>query len=167
MIVLQKLAVRMALRADADDPDLAKARRSVDRLEPRFRLARGVTVTENVIAGVHVRRYTSGGKTPGVVVHFHGGAYFCGSSLMARRYSRIVAQGGPDMVSVDYRLAPEHPYPAALDDALAVYRTLSAEPIVVVGDSAGGGLALALVQLVREQGLPMPLGLAPIFPWPT
>jgi epsilon-lactone hydrolase len=165
MSVMQRGAVFFAQRAATRDLDLAKARQTTLAMERRFRLARGVTTSKDTIAGVPVRRYSSGGGTPGVVLHLHGGAYFCGSSNMARRYTAIVADGGPDLVSADYRLAPEHPYPAALDDAHAVYCALSDEPIVVVGDSAGGGLALALVQRVRDEGRPVPVGLAAIFPW--
>jgi monoterpene epsilon-lactone hydrolase len=134
-------------------------------MERTFRLARGISETEESIAGVPVRRYSSGGNSPGVVLHLHGGAYYCGTSKMGRCYSRIAAHGGPDLVSVDYRLALEHPYPAAVDDALAVYQALLPKPVVVAGDSAGGGLALALVQRIRDEGLAMPVGVAPIFPW--
>ncbi len=165
MRVLQRLVVTLTLRADSQEPDITKSRQAVAIMERSFRLARGVAVTEETIAGVPVRRYTSGGARPGLVLHLHGGAYYCGTSKMGRRYSRIVAHGGPDMISVDYRLAPEHPYPAALDDALAVYRALLPGPVVIVGDSAGGGLALALVQRIRDDALPMPVGLAPLFPW--
>jgi acetyl esterase/lipase len=165
MTVLQKLIVTFTQRSADREVDLVKARRSVSAIERRFRVPSDVTVTEAVVGGVPVRRYTSGKRTEGVVLHLHGGAYFCGSSMMAARYSAVVANGGPDVVSVDYRLAPEHPYPAALDDAFHVYAALSADPVVVAGDSAGGGLALALVQRVRDEDLPMPAGLAVFFPW--
>ena len=165
MRVAQRAVIAVTLRADAREPNIPASRRSTDLMERSFRLARGVSVVADTVAGVPVRRFSSGGHTPGVVLHLHGGAYYCGSSRMGRRYSRIVADGGPDMVSVDYRLAPEHPYPAGLDDAFAVYAALCGQPIVITGDSAGGGLALALTQRVRDAGLPMPVGLAPIFPW--
>lgn len=169
MTVLQSVVVKIAARMESVESVVSAGRRSTAVSERAFRLARGVRVSRSWVAGVQVRRYTSGSTsaagTEGVVLHLHGGAYFCGSSRMAHRYSAIVADGGPDMVSVDYRLAPEHPYPAALDDALAVYRELSSVPIAVVGDSAGGGLALALAQRVRDEGLPLPVALAPLFPW--
>ena len=163
--MMQKVIRFLTLRADNGEIDVAASRRTVARMERRLRLSRGVTAIEEQVAGVPVRRYSSGGTTPGKVLHLHGGAYFCGSSQMGRRYSGVTTDGGPDMVSVDYRLAPEHPYPAALEDAIAVYRALATEPVAVVGDSAGGGLALALVQRVRDEGLPLPVGLAVYFPW--
>jgi epsilon-lactone hydrolase len=165
MKVLQKITVTTTLWTDGREPNIAKSRQSVGFMERCFRLPRGVTVTEESIAGVGVRRYSSAGTSPGVVLHLHGGAYYCGTSNMGRCYAKIAAHGGPDLVSVDYRLAPEHPYPAGLDDAIAVYRALLTEPIVVAGDSAGGGLAVALVQRVRDEGLAMPVGVAAIFPW--
>lgn len=166
MRVFQKVALAITQAAGRREPNVAASRKGVDLMERSFRLARGVTVTEDQVAGVHVRRFTSGGRTPGLVLHLHGGAYYCGTSMMGHRYSRVTADGGPDMVSVDYRLAPEHPYPAALDDACAVYLELvGSGPIVVMGDSAGGGLALALVQRLRDEGHPLPVALAPLFPW--
>jgi len=165
MKALQRLAVALTLLADRGTLNIRKSRQAVTLMERRFRLARGVKVVEGSLAGLSVRRFSSDGALPGVVLHLHGGAYYCGTSAMGRCYSLISAHGGPEMISVAYRLAPEHPYPAALDDAMAVYRALLPAPIVVVGDSAGGGLALALVQRVRDEGLPMPAGVAPIFPW--
>lgn len=165
MTVLQKAAVTVALLAGRGEPNIPKSRQAVALMERHCRLARGVEMTEDSLAGLSVRRFTSGGDFPGVVLHLHGGAYYCGSSAMGRCYSVVSACEGPEMVSIDYRLAPEHPYPAALDDALAAYRALLPSQIVVVGDSAGGGLALALVQRVRAEGLPMPVGVLANFPW--
>jgi len=137
--------------------------------EKTARLARirGVDVTEERIAGVRVLRLSSGGGARGTVLAFHGGAYVVGVpealSIPAAR------NGGPDVISVDYRLAPEHPFPAARDDAMAVYRalleTVGADKLAVMGDSAGGGLALTLLQAVAAEGLPMPAALIAMFPW--
>jgi epsilon-lactone hydrolase len=99
------------------------------------------------------------------LLYFHGGGFFFGS-LQSHRHlvSRLAAAAGVTALSVDYRLAPEHPFPAALDDALAAYRVLLAQGfpptgIVIAGDSAGGNLAAAVVLNIRDEGLPTPGGL--------
>lgn len=130
----------------------------------------GIAITEEVAGSVDVVRFSSGGSHDGVVLYLHGGAYVLGNARMAKGAARsICSQDGPDVVSVEYRLAPEHPYPAALDDSVAVYRELihryGVDRIVVAGESAGGGLALALLQKVRELDLPQPAGLLLEFPW--
>ena len=159
------LFVNRRLAKNSDSGDVEAGRKSLTTAEKLMRLARGVTVSEEVIGGVPVRRYSSGSTKKGVLLHVHGGAYVGGSSLAARAYTRTVAETGHDMVSVDYRRPPEHPYPAAVDDSLAVYRALSSEPVIVMGESAGGGLTLALVQRIRDEKLPMPVGTVPVFPW--
>jgi epsilon-lactone hydrolase len=103
----------------------------------------------------------------GDVMFLHGGAYVLGSADthkgLAARYA--LASGAVFNV-VDYRLAPEHPYPAALDDIMAAWSALDhSKPVALVGDSAGGGLALATAIACRDQRLPMPLALAMISPW--
>lgn len=106
-----------------------------------------------------------------VVLYLHGGAYILGSLTSHRELvARLCAAAGVRGLQIDYRLAPEHVFPAALDDALAAYRWLLAngtkpEHIVLGGDSAGGGLSLALLQVVRDQHLPMPAGVILISPW--
>ncbi len=97
-----------------------------------------------------------------VVVHFHSGGYLLGSAHGYRSFgSFLSAACGCRVLMVDYRLAPEHPFPSATEDALAVYRWtleqgLAPSNIVVCGDSAGGGLALAALQAIRDAGLPRP-----------
>ncbi|GLV60589.1 hydrolase [Dictyobacter sp. S3.2.2.5] len=106
-----------------------------------------------------------------VVLFFHGGAYMLGSLASHREIvARLSAAAGVRSLQVDYRLAPEHVFPAALDDALTAYSWLLAhgtkpEHIVIAGDSAGGGLSLALLQVVRDQHLPMPAGVVLLSPW--
>lgn len=106
-----------------------------------------------------------------VVLFFHGGAYVLGSLTSHRELvARLSATAGVRSLQVGYRLAPEHVFPAALDDALTAYRWLLAhgtrpEQIVLAGDSAGGGLGLALLQVVRDQHLPMPAGAVLLSPW--
>ena len=97
-----------------------------------------------------------------VVLYFHGGGYTIGSIPAYRDHTaRLSAMTGVRTLSVGYRLAPEHPFPAALEDALEAYEWLlvqgmSPERIVLAGDSAGGGLALATMVALRDQGRPLP-----------
>lgn len=106
-----------------------------------------------------------------VVLYFHGGGYNIGSVESHRSMlTHLAARSGARVFAVDYRLAPEAPYPAAVDDALAAYRGLldaGTDParVVVAGDSAGGGLALGLLVRVRAGELAMPAGAAVLSPW--
>lgn len=106
-----------------------------------------------------------------VLLYLHGGGYVIGSIASHRHL--VVALGaaaGVSTLAIDYRLAPEHPFPAAVDDALTAYRWLlgqgfEAGNIAVAGDSAGGGLTVALLVAIREAGLPQPAGAVAISPW--
>ena len=105
------------------------------------------------------------------LLYFHGGAYIFGSTRThAELIARLALATPARTLAPEYRLAPEHPFPAAIEDAVSVYRTLlasGADPkrIVVAGDSAGGGLTLALLQKLREAGDPLPAGAALLCPW--
>ncbi|MFF4276825.1 alpha/beta hydrolase fold domain-containing protein [Streptomyces sp. NPDC001536] len=105
------------------------------------------------------------------VLYLHGGGYTVGSPTTHRALAaHLAAAVGVPVYVLDYRLAPEHPYPAAVDDAAAAYRALldtgiDPQRLTVAGDSAGGGLALALMLRLRETGMPMPAALALISPW--
>lgn len=105
------------------------------------------------------------------VLYLHGGGYTVGSPTTHRALAaHLAAAVGVPVYVLDYRLAPEHPYPAAVDDAATAYRALldtgiAPQRLTVAGDSAGGGLALALMLRLRETGIPLPAGLALISPW--
>lgn len=115
-------------------------------------------------------------QTPGcdqrrAVLFLHGGGY-CMGSLRSHRHlaSEISRAARASVLSIDYRLAPEAPFPAAVDDALAAYRLLLARGIAagsisIAGDSAGGGLAVALLIAIRDAGLPQPASAVCISPW--
>ncbi len=146
-------------------------RTRLDQLTRISLLPRGTTVAEQAIAGVraHVVSSRAAGSQL-TVIHFHGGGYCLGSARQARSWAaHLSAQTGCRVVLPEYRLAPEHPYPAALEDARAVLKTLSgeAEPgsVVVSGDSAGGGLALALVLRLRDEAQELPAGCILLSPW--
>ena len=108
-------------------------------------------------------------RTP--MVYLHGGGYVLGSPRTHRALTSRLAQAGRVCVAaLDYRLAPEHPFPAGLDDALAAYKGLlaqdiSANKIIIAGDSAGGGLALALALRLKAEPLPQPAGVVCLSPW--
>lgn len=105
------------------------------------------------------------------VLCLHGGGYFFGNPDNYRQFTSVLArQVKAQVVSLDYRLAPENPFPAAVDDVLAWYRHLlhggiPPEKIVVLGDSAGGGLAVSLLVAARDAGLPMPACGVLFSPW--
>jgi monoterpene epsilon-lactone hydrolase len=113
----------------------------------------GVPTAEIAIAGIESRH---------VVLYFHGGVYVIGDAFLAADLaSQVGRRVHAKVISVDYRLAPEHPYPAAVDDALSAYEALlqsgvDASNIVFAGESAGGGLAIATLINARDHGLPLP-----------
>ncbi len=106
-----------------------------------------------------------------VLLYFHGGGYVLGSPRTAAGITDFLAvSAGITCFSLDYPLAPEHPYPAAIENALLAYKMLLAKGfkpghITLAGDSAGGGLALALLLKLREEKLPMPAGAYLLSPW--
>ena len=104
------------------------------------------------------------------MLFLHGGGYNSGSPAMYRHFTwRIAEAARARVLAIDYRLAPEHPFPAALDDAIAAYRWLlgrtDAQHIAVMGDSAGGGLALALLLRLRDAREPLPAAAVALSPW--
>jgi cation diffusion facilitator CzcD-associated flavoprotein CzcO/acetyl esterase/lipase len=127
--------------------------------------------SEHKVGAVPVEVVTSAeGGGEGVILYLHGGAFCLGSPGTHRSITtRLAAESGLAVWVPDYRLAPEHPYPAALDDALACYEALLAQgtgpdQIVLAGDSAGGALVLALALRLKERGIAMPAGLLLISP---
>jgi epsilon-lactone hydrolase len=144
------------------------------RLDQLFRTSlrpRGTAVAELEIAGLRAEVVSArASDAQPTVIHFHGGGYCVGSALTPRSWAaHLSAQAGCRVVLPEYRLAPEHPYPAALEDARAVLAVVSGEAgpgsVVVSGDSAGGGLALALLLALRDEGQDLPAGCMLLSPW--
>lgn len=126
----------------------------------------GVTARDHPIAGVPCRDYATAGSDRATVIYFHGGGFVVGGLHSHDAIcAEIAGATGFRVVSVDYRLSPEHLHPAAFDDARAVTRALAAEGrgIVLAGDSAGGNLAAAVAQATRGAGLPI-LGQVLVYP---
>lgn len=131
-----------------------------------------VTRIDTDIAGRAARRIrTPGGAIDRLTLYLHGGGYVMGSlDTHTELMGRIARATHAEVVGLDYRLAPEHPWPAAVDDALAAWQCLLAEgraasSMVIGGDSAGGGLTLATLFAIRDAGLPMPAGAFLFSPW--
>ncbi|HEY1511079.1 MAG TPA: alpha/beta hydrolase [Solirubrobacteraceae bacterium] len=122
-----------------------------------------VTVTAAALGGVPTAEITVDGIEPRhVVLYFHGGVYVMSDAFLAAGLaSQVGRRTRAKVISVDYRLAPEHPYPAAVDDALAAYEALlhdgiAPSDIAFAGESAGGGLAIATMVNARDHGLALP-----------
>src|SRR5690242_20457371 len=145
------------------DIDVNEQRRLLRELISAQPLPAEVTVTATTLGGVPAAEITVDGvESRHVVLYFHGGVYVLGDAFQA---AGLAAQVGrrtrARVISVDYRLAPEHPYPAAVDDALAAYEALlrngtAPSDIAFAGESAGGGLAVATLVNARDHGLPLP-----------
>jgi acetyl esterase/lipase len=122
-----------------------------------------VTVTAAELGGIPTAEITVDGIEPRqVVLYFHGGVYVMSDAFLAAGLaSQVGRRTHAKVISVDYRLAPEHPYPAAVDDALAAYEALldsgvAPSGIAFAGESAGGGLVIATLVNARDHGLPLP-----------
>jgi acetyl esterase/lipase len=145
------------------DVSVSEQRRLLRELTSAQPLPADVTVTAAELGGVPTAEVTVDGIEPRhVVLYFHGGVYVLGDAVQAAGLAAQVGRRtGAKVISVDYRLAPEHPYPAAVDDALATYEALldngtTPSDIVFAGESAGGGLAVATLVNARDHGLPLP-----------
>ena len=132
----------------------------------------GVTITEIDVAGMFALDVVpDGAVTDRVVLYLHGGGYVVLSPRTHAKLAAGIAKAvGCRLVSVDYRLAPEHPFPAAVDDALAAYRALldqgyAPHQVAISGDSAGGGLTMATLLAARDAGVPQPAAAVPLSPW--
>ena len=130
----------------------------------------GITTTKVDASGVAAEWISADDSGP-VLLYLHGGGYVLGSVQSHRALiERLARAMGGRILAIDYRLAPEAPFPAAVDDAVAAYRWLleqgvAASRLAIAGDSAGGGLTLATLVALRDQGLAMPACAAPISPW--
>ena len=156
-----------------ENTDLEKHRHSQDQMGPLFASSKDMLISDVDIDGMHgewvcvnrahMKKY--------VILYCHGGGYSTGSSLYARTLTtKLAASTSMDVLAFDYRLAPENPYPAALEDALKAWKHLmqygyGARDVLVAGDSAGGNLALALTLKLKEQARLLPKGLLLMSPW--
>lgn len=156
-----------------ESPDLEKQRQSQDHIGSVLGNTREIGYHEVDIEGMygewvsvnraHMKKH--------VILHCHGGGYSTGSSLYARTLtSKLAASTSMDVLCFDYRLAPEHPYPAALEDGMKAWNYLmllgyGARDVIITGDSAGGNLALALVLKLKQEERLFPRGLVLMSPW--
>jgi epsilon-lactone hydrolase len=167
----QLTALDLALRSGpAGKPSLAEQRAGYEQFTARP-VEDDVAVTTVVVGGVPALRLEPSDATGATLLYLHGGGYVIGSARTgAGLAAGLARRAGAVAYSLDYRLAPEHPFPAALVDGLAAYRALlddgrDAAQLVVAGDSAGGGLALAVLVAAREEGLPQPAAVVVMSPW--
>ncbi len=173
---LLNLALQVAVRrsmARRSVGDVAAMRANLDSMGSRQPLPKHILHTADALGGIPAEWTRAAGVSDAqrTVLYLHGGAFLVGSPRMYRGLTAELAQhAAAEVVAIDYRLAPEHPYPAALQDAEAAYRALLARgqapgQLVVMGDSAGGNLTLALLQKIRSSSLPMPAAAVLLSPW--
>lgn len=159
LIPYLRLTEKRRLARAQDPEDLRRAFERNARLF--FWPPRGARFRDIRIAGVPATEVNAAETGP-LILYLHGGGYIFGSPRTHRAMlAALSAQTGAPALLPDYRKAPEHAFPAALDDAVAVYRQVMHRPggVILGGDSAGGGLALTLMAEVLRQDLPLPLGL--------
>lgn len=147
------------------DRDLERAARALSLRWP-WPAHRIEAAPDPVLAGEWLR--APSGRPQATLFYIHGGAYFTGSPSGCRPITASFAAAGFDVFAPSYRLAPQHVFPAALDDVAAAYLALAARdvgPLVVAADSAGGGLALALFLLLRDRCAAPPRAAALFSPW--
>lgn len=151
---------------------LATQRRVIDPGRPDTDVVRATEIRSVDVDGIQGQWFVSKDARPdAVVVYFHGGGYSVGSVRSHRDLLARVAQGvGCPVLAVDYRLAPEHPFPAQLEDGLRTLRWLERQGFerrktALAGESAGGGLALSTLLELRERNEPMPAAAVLISPW--
>jgi acetyl esterase/lipase len=172
-----ELAGRMALlwepwaRASADVADLDGIRAALEELHGQFTPPPDVVVAPVIAGGVPALRVSPERSSSATVLFLHGGGHVAGSAFGYRHLAAAIALAArAPALAIDYRLAPEHSYPAAMQDAVNAYLWLrdtggDEARIVVAGDSSAGGLVMSLLLALRERDLPEPAGAALLCPW--
>jgi acetyl esterase/lipase len=171
----QFLAFQQKMAANPVPPpakDIVELRARIDGALSPLPLAAGTSSVAVDANGVEAfLEMRDGGDDDPLVIYFHGGGYRIASAIAYRAYcSHFAARAGVRVLNVHYRLAPENPFPAAVDDALSAYRWAldngtEASRIVLAGDSAGGGLTAAALIAIRDNGLDAPAGGICLSPW--
>jgi monoterpene epsilon-lactone hydrolase len=163
---------RLFAAFDPKDPPLAERRSNWERDSLLEELPQGAHHSEVVAGGVASEwMEMPGADSRRVLLLLHGGGYNAGSPVIYRKFAAYLSRAtGLRVLTPDYRLSPEHVFPAAVEDAEAAYDWLlaqgrSADDIVVGGDSAGGGLTLSLLLALRTAGKPMPKAAVVMAPW--
>ena len=170
---LLRLGIRIFLKSRSRHLDIEGWRSNMHAVEQLVPHPPARSRTEQVQAGrLTLHRVTTERSRPGRnVLYLHGGAYMSGAPAHYRHFTwRIADIVGGCVWALEYRLAPEHPFPAALHDAFAAYdwllhNTPDAGRHFVMGDSAGGGLAIALLMKLRDEGKPLPEAAVALSPW--
>ncbi len=153
------------------DGSVEAQRARQEKLSRYARPAAGVDCQPVTVDGVPAEWFTPPAPVSGVILYLHGGAFTLGSINVHREWiTRLAGATRVRCLAIDYRLAPEDPYPAALEDVLTAYHWLldqgfSASRLVIAGDSAGGGLALSALVRLRETGGELPAGAVMLSPW--
>jgi acetyl esterase/lipase len=174
MGIADRAGVLAFLKANAaeENLDIAEQRARMDRLAEFFAVPDGTEVEQgwsSEISGEWVRAKHA--RRDAVLLYLHGGGYVLGSSKSHRHIvAALSAASGMSVFAADYQLAPEHPFPAAVEDGLAAYKGLldpgiDPSKVAIAGDSAGGGLTLATLLAARDKGLAMPACAVAISPW--
>lgn len=169
---IEVVRAHLAKLPPSDSLTVAERRAQYERAEKVFPTPAEVKVERVTAPAVPAEWLRPPGAVAGrVVLYLHGGGYVIGSPRSHRHLAAAIATAGQaSALLLDYRLAPEHPYPAAVDDATAAYRWLLDQGIVpgrivIAGDSAGGGLTVATLLALRDARLPRPAGGVCISPW--
>lgn len=165
-------ALRERLAARVRSPDIAQRRRDFDMLADAYRTAGDVKAQPVAANGVEAEwTSTPDARADSAVLYLHGGGYVIGSLASHRHMAAEIGRAAQARtLALHYRLAPEHPFPAPVEDAVAGYRYLldqGTKPghIAIAGDSAGGGLTIAAMVAIRDAGLPQPACSWAISPW--
>jgi epsilon-lactone hydrolase len=167
--LLARIARHWESFAEVSPGDLQELRIAFEGLHAQFEPPPNISVRSVNAGGVPGLLLTPQAEESAALLYLHGGGHVAGSAFGYRPLAGALAeQAGTGVVVPDYRLAPEHPFPASLEDAVRAYRWMldrGATQVIVAGDSAGCGLVLSLLLSLKQQGLPMP-GAAVLFcPW--
>jgi epsilon-lactone hydrolase len=159
------------VEAAAKDADLEELRMAYEKMLANFEPPPEVTVRAVNANGVSSLLVSPRPDDPPTLLHLHGGGYMIGSAFGYRPLAGALALAADTgSLVLDYRLAPEHPFPAAIEDTVSAYgwmleRGVEAKQVIICGDSSGGGLAVSTLLTLRERGLPMPGGAILMCPW--
>ncbi|MFX1241009.1 MAG: alpha/beta hydrolase [Promethearchaeota archaeon] len=171
-MIMKKMEVQKDFVFDMKNVD--EFRKEFEKMFLKMKPAKGITLKEIQIGNIPAEKFSlnSEDTKSRVMLYLHGGGYFSGSYISHRRFVSILCKKlNLNAYSINYRLAPEDPYPAGLDDAFFTYKwlleekSIPAERIIIMGDSSGGGLTLALLHRIGTQNLPQPKAAICLSPW--